>query len=45
MQLFTLRSYCFALGFWITNHANEKTLNISLPLKRRAWMDGLFKSN
>jgi hypothetical protein len=31
-----------ALGSWITNHANERVLNISLPLKRRAWMDGLF---
>lgn len=42
MQLKTLRSYCFALGSWITNHANEKVLNISLVQKRRAWMDGLF---
>lgn len=43
MQLSTLRSYCFALGSWITNHANETTLNISLPTKRRSWMDGLFE--
>ena len=42
MQLKTLRAYCFALGSWITNHANERVLNISLPQKRRAWMDGLF---
>jgi hypothetical protein len=44
MQLSTLRAYCFALGSWITNHANETTLNISLPSKRRSWMDGLFES-
>ena len=44
MQLSTLRSYCFALGSWITNHANETTLNISLPTKRRSWMDGLFET-
>ena len=42
MQLKTLRAYCFALGSWITNHSNKKVLNISLPTKRRAWMDGLF---
>lgn len=42
MQLKTLRAYCFALGSWITNHSNKKVLNISLPKKRRAWMDGLF---
>jgi len=44
MQLKTLRSYCFALGSWITNHANEKVLNIALPQKRRSWMDGLFEN-
>ena len=42
MQLKTLRAYCFALGSWITNHSNEKVLNISLPQKRRDWMNGLF---
>jgi hypothetical protein len=44
MQLKTLRAYCFALGSWTTNHANEKVLKISLPQKRRAWMDGLFEN-
>lgn len=44
MQLKTLRSYCFALGSWITNHANEKVLNIALPQKRRSWMNGLFEN-
>ncbi len=44
MQLKTLRAYCFALGSWVTNHSNEKVLNISLPQKRRAWMDGLFEN-
>jgi hypothetical protein len=42
MQLKTLRAYCFAIGSWITNHANVTTLNLSLPTKRRSWMDGLF---
>lgn len=44
MRLSTLRSYCFALGSWITEHANQKVLKISLPQKRRAWMDGLFEN-
>jgi len=43
MHLSTLRAYCFALGSWVTHHANYKVLNISLPTKRRAWMDGLFE--
>ena len=44
MQLKTLRAYCFALGSWATNHANDRVLKISLPQKRRAWMDGLFEN-
>ena len=44
MRLSTLRSYCFALGSWITEHANQKVLKISLPQKRRSWMDGLFEN-
>lgn len=38
----TLRVYCFALGAWTVNHANKKVLKISLPAKRRAWMNGIF---
>lgn len=44
MQLSTLRSYCFALGSWITEHSNQKVLKISLPQKRRTWMNGLFEN-
>jgi hypothetical protein len=44
MQLKTLRAYCFAIASWITNHSNEQVLNIALPQKRRAWMDGLFEN-
>ncbi|UII29240.1 IS1380 family transposase [Fulvivirga maritima] len=40
--LSTLRSYCFALGAWTANHANKKVLKISLPSKRRPWMEGIF---
>ncbi len=44
MQLKTLRAYCFAIGSWITNHSNQKVLNIALPTNRRAWMNGLFEN-
>jgi Transposase DDE domain group 1 len=42
--LSTLRSHCFALGAWMVNHSNRTVLNISLPVKRRAWMTGIFES-
>lgn len=38
----TLKSYCFALGAWKVKHANQQVLKISLPAKRRPWMDGIF---
>lgn len=38
----TLKSYCFALGAWTVNHANKNVLKISLPVKKRAWLDGIF---
>jgi len=44
MQLKTLRAYCFAIASWITNHSNQRVLNLSLPAKRRAWMDRLFEN-
>lgn len=40
--LSTLRVYCFALGAWTATHAHRTVLKISLPVKRRAWMDGIF---
>ena len=38
----TLKLYCFALGAWVTNHSNRKVLKISLPVKKRPWLDGIF---
>lgn len=38
----TLKSYCFALGAWTVSHANKKVLKLSLPVKKRPWLDGLF---
>ena len=42
--LSTLKSYCFALGAWTANHANKKVLKISLPSKKRPWMNGIFEN-
>ena len=39
----TLKVYCFALGAWTVNHSNKKVLKIALPVKRRPWMEGIFK--
>lgn len=38
----TLRSYCFALGSWIATHSNRTVLKISLPKKKRPWMNAIF---
>lgn len=38
----TLKLYCFALGAWVTKHANRKALKIALPVKKRPWLDGIF---
>ncbi len=42
-SLRTVKSYCFALGFWISNHVNRKVLKISLLVKKRLWMDYSLK--
>lgn len=40
--LATLRSYCFAIGGWISQHARKQVLKLSLPRKKRPWMDAIF---
>ena len=39
----TLKLYCFTLGAWTVNHANQKVLKIALLAKRRPWMNGIFE--
>ncbi len=41
-RLSTLRAHCFAIGSWITHHANQRVLNLSVSKRKRSWMDGLF---
>ena len=38
----TIRVQCFALGSWVVKHAGKTTLKMSVALKRRSWLDGLF---
>lgn len=40
----TLRSYCFALGAWVSQHARKRVLKISLPRQKRHWMDSIFRN-
>ncbi len=40
--LSTIRFKCFALGSWIIKRGRKKILKLSVAVKRRSWMDGLF---
>lgn len=40
--LSSIRFKCFALGAWISRHANQRILKIALAPEKRAWLDGLF---
>lgn len=39
----TLRSHCFAIGGWISQHARKGVLKLSLPRKKRPWMDAVLQ--
>lgn len=41
--LSTLRSQCFAIGAWVSSHARKTVLKLSLPRKKRPWMDAIFQ--
>ena len=38
----TLKSQCFAIGAWTADHARKTVLKLSLPKKKRPWMDAIF---
>ena len=44
-QLKTLRYKIFAIGGYITRSGNQKLLNLSLSLKRRKWIEGIWKES
>jgi len=39
----TLKSQCFAIGAWTVKHARNHLLKLSLPHKKRPWMDSLLQ--
>lgn len=41
-QLKTLRYKIFAIGGYITRSGNQKLLNLSLSMKRRKWIEGIW---
>jgi len=42
-RLSTIRFNCFTVGSWIVKEGNSRVLKMSLKMKRREWMDGLFR--
>ena len=40
----TLKAQCFAIGTWTSEHARKKVLKLSLPRKKRSWMDAIFRN-
>ena len=44
-QLKTLRYKIFAIGGYITRSGNQKLLNLSLSMKRRKWIEGIWKES
>lgn len=44
-QLKTLRYKIFAIGGYITRSGNQKLLNLSLSMKRRKWIEGIWNGS
>lgn len=44
-QLKTLRYKIFAIGGYITKSGNQKLLNLSLSMKRRKWIEGIWNES
>ena len=42
-QLKTLRYKIFAVGGYITKSGNQRLLHLSLNMKRRKWIEGIWK--
>lgn len=41
-RLTTIRLNCFSIGSWIVKSGRKEVLKMSVNLKKRVWMDGLF---
>ena len=40
----TLKDQCFAIGAWTSEHARKTVLKLSLPRKKRSWMDAIVRN-
>jgi len=40
----TLKTQCFAIGAWTAEHARKTVLKLSLPQKKRGWMDAIVRN-
>ena len=40
----TLKAQCFAIGAWTSEHARKTVLKLSLPRKKRSWMDAIVRN-
>jgi hypothetical protein len=40
----TLKTQCFAIGAWTAEHARKTVLKLSLPQKKRNWMDAIVSN-
>jgi DDE family transposase len=41
-RLSTIRLNCFSIGSWVVKSGRKQVLKMSLAMRKRAWMDGLF---
>lgn len=41
-RLTTIRLKCFSIGSWLVKNGRKDILKMSVAMKNRAWMDGLF---
>jgi len=44
-QLKTLRYKIFAIGGYITKAGNQRILNLSLSMRRRKWIEGIWNQS
>jgi hypothetical protein len=41
-RVITIRLKCFSIGSWIVKSGRNEVLKMSVAMKKRVWMDGLF---
>jgi len=41
-RITTIRLKCFSIGSWVVKSGRNEVLKMSVAMKKRVWMDGLF---